>query len=128
VDEFLAAYDNPLFIDADNDGMEDAWETARGLNPAINDREGDADADGLTNITEYVLGTDPGSTDSDGDGMPDSWETRYGFDPAADDAGDDPDLDGVGNLIEFQQGRNPTKGAVADLTGAVNLRLYQPGR
>ena len=128
VDEFLAAYDNPLFIDADNDGMEDAWETARGLNPAINDREGDADADGLTNITEYVLGTDPGSTDSDGDGMPDNWETRYGFDPAADDAGDDPDLDGVGNLIEFQQGRNPTKGAVADLTGAVNLRLYQPGR
>ncbi len=128
LDEFLAAYDNPLFIDADNDGMEDAWETAHGLNPAVNDRDGDADADGLTNITEYVLGTNPGSTDSDGDGMPDGWETQYGFDPAANDAGDDSDHDGVGNLIEFLQGRNPSKGAVADLTGAVNLRLYQPGR
>jgi hypothetical protein len=128
LDEFLAAYDNPLFTDADNDGMEDAWETVHGLNPSGNDREGDADADGLTNITEYVLGTDPASTDSDGDGMPDSWETRYGFDPVADDAAADPDGDGVGNLIEFLQGRNPVKGAVPDLTGAVNLRLFQPGR
>lgn len=128
LDEFLAAYDNPLFVDTDNDGMEDEWETAHGLNPALNDRDGDADADGLSNIIEYILGTEPDSADSDDDGMPDEWERRHGMNPTSNDAADDPDQDGVSNLIEFWQGRNPTKGAVADTTGAVNLRLYQPNR
>lgn len=50
--------------DKDGDGMLDAWETAHGLNPAANDAQGDADADGLKNIDEFQLGTDPQSATS----------------------------------------------------------------
>lgn len=41
--------------DTDHDGMPDAWETARGLDPVdAADASGDDDADGYTNIEEYV--------------------------------------------------------------------------
>lgn len=126
-DEVLAAPENPLFADADNDGMEDAWEVVHGLDAARDDRDADADADGLTNIVEYVLGADPGDDDSDGDGMPDGWEATHGSDPAVNDAWGDPDRDGVGNLTEYRQGRHPLRGVVADTAGLVNLRIFQPG-
>jgi hypothetical protein len=128
-DNLLVAFDNPLFADADHDGMDDAWEAAHGLDSAVNDRDGDADVDGLTNVQEYVRGTDPDNSDTDGDldndGLSDAWEQQYfghiGVGPAA-----DADGDGVGNLAEFLTGRNPTKGAVPDTTGVVNLRVYSP--
>ena len=47
------------FVDADNDGIPDDWETAHGLNPAVNDASGDADGDGVSNLNEYLLGRDP---------------------------------------------------------------------
>ena len=41
--------------DADRDGMPDAWEAARGLDPNdAQDRNGDLDADGYTNLEEYL--------------------------------------------------------------------------
>jgi len=40
--------------DTDRDGMPDAWETARGLNPNSADDKGDDDSDGYTNIEEYL--------------------------------------------------------------------------
>ena len=68
-----------------------------------------------------------GSGDSDGNGLGDAWEQQYfghlGVDPSA-----DPDGDGVTNLQEFLLGRNPTKAAISDTTGAVNLRVYSPSR
>ena len=45
--------------DDDNDQMPDEWEIQFGLNPFMDDAEDDADADGLTNISEYKGGTDP---------------------------------------------------------------------
>lgn len=126
-DDLLAATENPLFFDVDNDGMEDAWETAQGLDPARDDRDEDADADGLTNLVEYILGTDPTRADTDGDGMPDGWEAAHGSDPAVDDAGNDLDGDGVDNLTEYRQGRHPLRGAIADVAGLVSLRVFQPG-
>jgi hypothetical protein len=72
---------NPLFADADGDGMDDAWETAQGLNPAANDRNGDADSDGLSNFQEYAAGTSANDADTDGDGMDDGWETANGMNP-----------------------------------------------
>jgi hypothetical protein len=40
--------------DTDHDGMPDDWETARGLDPAVDDGAGDRDGDGYTNVEEYL--------------------------------------------------------------------------
>ena len=40
--------------DTDRDGMPDAWESARGLDPGSADHNGDDDGDGYTNIEEYL--------------------------------------------------------------------------
>ena len=50
------------FVDADLDGMDDAWEVLNGLNPNdASDRLLDADADGFSNYLEHQAGTDPSS-------------------------------------------------------------------
>lgn len=126
LDDLFVGLQHPLFADADGDGMDDAWESAHGLNPAVNDRDGDLDGDGLTNVRESALGSSPMLVDSDGDGMPDGWEAAHGLSPARRSENEDADSDGVSDLFEYLQGRNPTKGAVADLTGAVHLRVHQP--
>ena len=107
-DEFFAGFDNPLFADADRDGMEDAWEVQYGLDPRVNDRNADLDADGVTNLHEYQYGTRPDVADTDGDGLPDGWEIRYGLSPTrAALPTDDSDGDGVTDLQEFAAGTNP---------------------
>lgn len=45
--------------DRDEDGMPDAWEMVYGLDPLVNDAFGDLDGDGITNIDEYLEGSDP---------------------------------------------------------------------
>ncbi|MFP6643370.1 MAG: hypothetical protein VCF24_07405 [Candidatus Latescibacterota bacterium] len=45
----------PAPKDLDRDGMGDAWEVANGLDPQDpEDRNGDADSDGYTNLEEYL--------------------------------------------------------------------------
>jgi len=46
-------------LDTDNDGMPDDWETSFDLDPANDDSAGDLDADGYTNIEEFLNGTMP---------------------------------------------------------------------
>jgi pectate lyase len=47
-------------VDADGDGMPDAWESAHGLNPNdASDGALDSDKDGYTNAEEYLYHTDP---------------------------------------------------------------------
>jgi hypothetical protein len=106
-DDFYAGLENPIAADADHDGMDDAWETAHGLNPSLNDRNVDLDADGLTNVQEYVLGSNPNNaSDADNNGLPDSWEQQFfghaGINPTADSDGD-----GVTNAQEYAAGSNP---------------------
>ncbi|WP_169788192.1 T9SS type A sorting domain-containing protein [Rufibacter tibetensis] len=47
----------PALADTDGDGMPDAWETQKGLNPNnAADRNNDANGDGYTNLEEYLNG------------------------------------------------------------------------
>ena len=45
--------------DGDGDRMADAWEIAMGLDPQVMNAHGDADGDGLTNLQEFWLQSDP---------------------------------------------------------------------
>lgn len=63
-------------LDVDQDGLDDEWEREHGLDPTRDDAAEDFDADGLTNITEFRLGTRPNDVDSDDDGLSDGDEDR----------------------------------------------------
>ncbi|MFW9964280.1 MAG: right-handed parallel beta-helix repeat-containing protein [Candidatus Sifarchaeia archaeon] len=95
--------------DSDSDLMPDLWENENGLDPFFDDSGGDPDSDELSNLDEYLSGTDPKNPDSDFDSMFDGWEIRYGLDPLnANDAGLDLDSDSLTNLQEFELGTDPT--------------------
>lgn len=48
------------YVDADGDGISDAWEAENGLSSSNRaDADGDADQDGETNLQEYLAGTNP---------------------------------------------------------------------
>jgi hypothetical protein len=66
----------PICVDWDGDGLPDDWEIRYRLNPWANDANLDSDGDGLTNLEEYELGTDPFNPDTDGDGILDGDESR----------------------------------------------------
>ncbi len=127
----LVEYNAPSpLADSDGDGMSDEWEMQYFGNLAQGE-SGNPDTDGLTNLQEYYLGTNPTLSDTDGDGlgdgaeyntwgtnprvtdsdfdgMPDKWETDNGLDPRRNDAGEDRDGDGLTNLQEFNGGTNPS--------------------
>jgi|GEM_PF-4343002 hypothetical protein len=135
-DLFSLTTTNPLFIDADNDGIDDTYENVYGLNISLNDRDLDPDGDGLSNIEEFLYNTfadDPDSDEdnvSDGDeiklntdplqydsaitlsdsafdGLPDDWELQF-FGNLNEEGNEDPDVDGISNSGEFNDNSDPT--------------------
>jgi hypothetical protein len=115
-DNLYAGPINPLFVDANNDGLPDDLS-----------RTGDFDHDGVSDLQEVLLGMNPRNPDTDGDGLPDGWELKYGLNPLSNDA-NAPDAcgDGLTNLQAYKLGRNPTKVGIADTTSAVRLQLFLP--
>ena len=67
------------YADTDLDGLDDEWEHVNGLDPLSDSGEqgadGDLDRDGLSNLIEQALGTNPSNVDTDGDGLSDRTET-----------------------------------------------------
>jgi hypothetical protein len=64
--------------DSDNDGLPDPWEIEAFGNLSQN-AQGDPDGDGLSNLEEFLGGTDPTLADTDGDGLSDADEIRIHF-------------------------------------------------
>ncbi len=68
--------------DYDRDRLPNSWEQQYQLNPLdASDANTDVDGDGLSNLDEYRLGTNPRSADTDADGFSDSAEINAGTDP-----------------------------------------------
>jgi uncharacterized repeat protein (TIGR01451 family) len=90
--------------DADNDQMTDEFERANGLNPNdASDAGQDRDSDGLSNLQEFRLNTNPRSPDSDGDGLLDGDEVVRSTNPLLADS----DGDGLADGQEVSRGSNP---------------------
>ena len=122
------------FVDTDGDALADAWERMR-LHSLAQDGSIDNDTvggpDGLSNLQEYLHGTDPNHTDTDRDGLsdghevtvshtsplhadtdndalPDAWEIAHGLQPLdPTDRMNDEDEDTFGNFYEFLHGTDP---------------------
>lgn len=112
--------------DWDADGLPDAWEHRYGLerNPGggllirTPDGSADFDGDGLTNLAEFTLQTNPliqdednngvidGQDDSDGDGLTTAQEFQFGTNRQINDDDLDSDGDGISDAQELLSGTN----------------------
>jgi hypothetical protein len=88
IGQLKAVFSLRFETDADINGLPDLWEINHFAHTGV-DPKGDADGDGITNLNEYLNGTDPTSPNGPGTGL---------------------DLDGDGWLDgnEIQAGGNPT--------------------
>ena len=95
---------NLMNADTDGDGMPDGWEVRYGFNPCVaTDADGDADNDGVTNLEEGQHGSNPHSADTDGDGLPDGVEVGLGTSLTNADT----DNDGLDDSYEYDAGLDP---------------------
>ncbi len=109
-------------IDTDGDGVNDLFELMLETDPLTKDDNGnnDFDNDGLTNAKESQLGTDPTNRDSDLDGLTDGYEVNlYGTDPKKYDTDDD----GISDAGEISLGSNP-KSKDSDIQRRQTLTYY----
>ncbi|HMO03026.1 MAG TPA: S8 family serine peptidase [Kiritimatiellia bacterium] len=110
-------------VDSDGDGMPDWWEfihfgSITGAAPGA-----DPDADGLTNLQEFQIGTDPLNADSDGDGLTDGDEVNiHQTNPARADS----DGDGLDDAFELAIGSDPRL-ADSNNNGLSDGDVYQLG-
>ena len=70
--------DFAIGLDIDADGMPDWWEMEHFGGATNAAALADADSDGLANLAEYQIGTDPNNPDTDGEGLPEGVEVFWG--------------------------------------------------
>ena len=109
---------------ATNGGIPAAWAIANGLNP--NDPTlpfEDPDRDGLTNLQEFQVGTNPNNPDTDGDGLSDGDEVNvYQTNPLLADT----DGDGIPDGVEIRTATNPNDRNSYDLKAATASSVLKP--
>jgi hypothetical protein len=112
-----------IIADADADQMSDAYELAHAcLNRFVADGAGDPDGDGLSNIAEMGLDTNPCAADSDGDTLNDGIEAAHPcLQPLIADPPDS-DGDGLTTSAELAGGTDPCS---ADTDGDTLDDLYE---
>lgn len=122
---------SPTKVDTDEDGLPDPYEcyqlTTSPIeqdtdNNGICDADEDFDADGLSNLQEYIKGTHPLFSDTDNDGLIDGEEEYYGADPLVYDT----DKDGLSDGDEVLLGLDPSN-ADTDGDGILDAKekIYQ---
>ena len=116
--------------DTDEDGIPDSWEDANGLNKnnpddAALDNDSNGGPDGLTNLQEYITGTDPQDSDTDDDGLNDGDEVNGTQNPwsngilgstpgdPTDPLNPNSDGDDDNDGLEITNGTDPNLGALA---------------
>jgi hypothetical protein len=82
--------DGSIMGDEDNDCLPDTWELTHFGSLTAQNKDGDADGDGLSNAMELAAGTNPTLSDSDNDGFSDFKELHTGTNPL--DAASNPQL------------------------------------
>jgi hypothetical protein len=105
-------------------GIPDSWLRSYGLDPndpTIADQ--DPDRDGLTNLQEFQLGTNPINPDTDSDGLSDGDEVnKYHTNPLLADT----DGDRIPDGIEIQTGTDPLDPKSYDLRAATAQSIVKP--
>jgi Glucodextranase, domain B/Thrombospondin type 3 repeat/Bacterial TSP3 repeat len=90
--------------DSDGDGLPDWYEQRHGLSLSINDANIDTDLDGLTNIIELQIGSNPNIKDTDQDGWEDGREVNTEGTSAV---LADTDQDGINDNLEAAANTDP---------------------
>ncbi len=107
VDDTVISVSQPAGLSLDWDSLPDDWEMLHFGTTAYGDND-DPDHDGLSNLQEFRLGTNPANRDTDGDGMPDGLEVAGNLNPLDPADGNlDADGDGLPNGRECALGTDP---------------------
>ena len=93
-----------MWDDSDGDVLPDWWEVNNGLDRYVADSHLDFDQDGLINVEEFAVGTNPHLFDTDEDGLTDLNELLSGTDPVKADT----DGDGLSDFDELGFSTDPS--------------------